>query len=469
MGDRQESGKAIWHGRFDQGPSEVTQAFVESLSFDRRLYRHDIAGSIAHARMLKAVGLITGKALRAIEAGLKVIDDEISSGKFRFRKSDEDIHMAIEAALIDKAGEAGKMLHTGRSRNDQVALDLRLYVRDAIDGPLVSGLDRLAGAFVDLSARQGEAVMPGYTHLQPAQPVVAGAVVLAYVEALERDRERLLDCRKRVDCCPLGAAALAGTTLGIDRRFVAKQLGFKRVCRNSIDAVSDRDFAVELTFCLSTIALHLSRWAEEWIIWSSGEFGFVVFDDAYCTGSSMMPQKRNPDVLELVRGKSGGVFGQLVALLTMLKGLPLAYNRDMQDDKRYVFEALDIVVASLEIAAAVVGSARFDEEAMAGRLDEGYLEATGLAEYLVGRGVAFRAAHEVVGRIVAHCEKIGKKLRDLSLDELGRFTDNIGSDVYTVLDASRLVKAYRSAGSAGVREWRKQLRYWQRVVLTRSL
>jgi len=297
--------------------------------------------------------------------------------------------------------------------------------------------------------------------------VTAGSMLLVYVEQLERDRERLMDCRRRVDVCPLGACALAGTTLPIDRKFTARELGFKKICRNSIDAVGDRDFAVELVFDLSMIALHLSRWAEEWIVFSSPEFGFVQLSQAHCTGSSIMPQKRNPDVLELVRGKAGGVFGQLLAMLTMLKGLPPAYNRDMQEDKRAVFEALDTVSMSLAISAEVVAVSALNGQAMAARLSEGYLEATGLAEYLVGKGMPFRRSHQVVGRIVAYCEKSGKRLRDLSLDKLREFADDVGKDVYAVLDSSRLVKAYRSAGSAGASEVRKQVRYWNRVLSSR--
>ena len=460
--------KPMWHGRFECAPADLTRAFVESLSFDQRLYKHDIAGSIAHARMLRSVGLLTTAELLAIEQGLKAIADQIEAGRFKFDAGDEDIHMAVEAALIRRIGEPGKKLHTARSRNDQVALDLRLYLRDAIDQGVLPAIDRLQSALVGLADRDGEFVMPGFTHLQHAQPIAAGAAVLAYVEQLDRDRARLVDCRRRLNCCPLGAAALAGTTLPIDRQLVARELGFSELCRNSLDAVSDRDFAVEFVFDLAMIAMHLSRWAEEWILWASPEFGFVILDEAYCTGSSIMPQKRNPDVLELIRGKSAGVFGQLLALLTMLKGLPLAYNRDLQEDKRWVFAAMDAMLPALEIAAALVSGSRFNERAMRARLAEGYLEATGLAEYLVGKGLPFRQAHQLVGRIVAHAEKQAKKLADLSLDELRTFSENIASDVREVLDASRLVKAYRSAGSAGVKELRLQVRFWKKTLSARS-
>jgi argininosuccinate lyase len=347
-----------------------------------------------------------------------------------------------------------------------VAVDLRLYLRDAIDGRLLPALDAVQKAFVEMARRDGMAVVPGFTHLQHAQPVCAGAVILAYVEMLERDRERLIDCRKRMDWCPLGACALAGTTLKTDREFTAKELGFANVTRNSIDSVSDRDFAVELVFVLSMIAMHLSRWAEEWILWCSQEFGFLEPDEAYCTGSSIMPQKRNPDVLELIRGKAGGVYGQLLALLTMLKGLPLTYNRDMQDDKRYVFDALDTVGMSLEISAAMIAGSRLKADVMESKLNDGFLEATALAEYLVGKGMAFRQSHQVVGHTVAYAEKQGKRLAELTLEELSTLAGGkmIGRDVYTVLDSRKLVFAYRSLGSAGVSELKAQLRYWDAVM-----
>jgi len=463
-----DAGKPMWHGRFEKEPAERTQAFVESLSFDRRLYKHDITGSIAHARMLEAVGLIKPAERKAIEKGLRAIAERIDRGEFEFATADEDIHMAVEAALIREIGEPGKKLHTARSRNDQVALDLRLYLRDAIDLHLAPAIRSLQSAFLALARKQGELVMPGFTHLQHAQPVVAGAVLLTYVEQLERDRLRLLDCRRRIDCCPLGAAALAGTTLPIDRNHVAGELGFGELCRNSIDAVSDRDFAAEFVFDLALIAVHLSRWAEEWVLWSAPEFGFVVVGEQYCTGSSIMPQKRNPDVLELIRGKSGLVCGQLTGLMTMLKGLPLAYNRDLQDDKRAVFDAYDSVLASLEIAADLVASTSLDGEAMARRLDEGFLEATALAEYLVAKGTPFRQSHQIVGRIVASAEKQGRKLRDLSLDELKAFSENMASDVHRILDSRHVVAAYRSAGSAGVTELQKQINHWKKVLNARN-
>jgi len=363
---------------------------------------------------------------------------------------------------VERLGQVGKKLHTARSRNDQVALDLRLYLRDAIDQDLLGKLTTLQAAFVDLADRQRGTILPGLTHLQPAQPVSAAAVLLAYVEQLQRDKDRLRDSRRRIDCCPLGAAALAGTTLPIDRRKVADELGFAQVCQNSIDAVSDRDFAVEFVFCLSMIAMHLSRWAEEWIVFNNPRVGFLRLDESFCTGSSIMPQKRNPDVLELIRGKAGGVFGDLQALLVMLKGQPLSYNRDMQEDKRWVFDAHDTVSRMLTVAAGVVATATFDRQVCAEALSQGYIEATGLAEYLVGKGVAFRQAHELVGQLVAECEREGKRLAELSLQRLRSVSERIEADVYDYLDAEKLVDKYSSLGAAGPGEAAKQLARWKR-------
>jgi argininosuccinate lyase len=458
----------IWHGRFSQSPAEATKRFVESLSFDRRMYKHDIAGSIAHARMLEKVGLINKQELQAIVRGLDDIARQMDEGKFEFDAAHEDIHMAIETRLIERIGEPGKKLHTARSRNDQVALDLRLYLRDAVDLEILPALDNLQRAFITLAEKQGEALMPGYTHLQHAQPVLAGAVMLSYVEQLERDRERLSSTRGRINVMPLGSAAIAGTTLPIDREVTAGELGFASITRNSIDAVSDRDFAVEFVFDLAMIALHLSRWAEDWILWSTSEFDFIDLDERYCTGSSIMPQKKNPDILELIRGKTGRVYGDLTALLTLIKGLAGGYNRDLQEDKVAVFDAYDTVLASLKVAAEVVATARFKTEPMAQQTQRGFLEATGLAEFLVQKGMPFRQAHHTVGRIVAHCEKNNKKLSDLALDELKTFSENIDVDVYMVLSAEKLVEAYSSYGSAGTGSMSVQLKFWNKTLTERK-
>jgi argininosuccinate lyase len=458
----------IWHGRFSQAPAQATQQFVESLSFDRRMYKHDIAGSIAHAKMLKDVGLITRAELDEIIDGLEDIAIEMDEGKFKFDPAHEDIHMAIETTLIARIGEPGKKLHTARSRNDQVALDFRLYLRDVIDLNLIPAIDALQEAFVELAKNQGHAVMPGYTHLQHAQPILAGAILLSYAEQLDRDRDRLMDCRKRMNVMPLGSAAIAGTTLPIKRNITAIELGFSEVCRNSIDGVSDRDFAAEFLFDLALTATHLSRWAEDWIMWCSSEFNFIDLDQRYCTGSSIMPQKKNPDILELIRGKTGRVYGNLINLMTILKGLPSGYNRDMQDDKLAVFEAYDVILMSLKVAAEVVSTTNLKPEVMKAQTDHGFLEATGLAEYLVKKGMPFRQAHNVVGKIVAICEKGDKKLSDLTLDELKASAEIIGEDVYQVLSAEKLVEAYQSYGSAGVKSLKEQLKYWQDAFVTRN-
>jgi argininosuccinate lyase len=458
----------IWHGRFSQSPAEATQKFVESLSFDRRMYKHDIAGSIAHAKMLKEVGLINSNELEEIIEGLEDIAIEIDTGKFKFDPAYEDIHMAIETTLIARIGESGKKLHTARSRNDQVALDIRLYLRDAIDLHLLPGIDNLQRAFVDFAAREGTAVMPGYTHLQHAQPILAGAILLSYVEQLDRDRSRLIDCRKRMNVMPLGSAAIAGTTLPIKRNITAIEMGFSEVSRNSIDGVSDRDFAAEFLFDLSILAMHLSRWAEDWILWSSSEFDFIDLDERYCTGSSIMPQKKNPDILELIRGKTGRVYGDLINLMTILKGLPSGYNRDLQEDKVAIFDAYDVVQMSLSVAAEVVGTSKLKSDVMKSQTEKGFLEATGLAEYLVKKGMPFRQAHNVVGKTVAFAEKEGKRLCELTLEQLKAMEDRIGADVYEVLSAEKLVEAYQSYGSAGSKSLADQLKYWQDTFAARN-
>ncbi len=458
-----KSSSPIWHGRFSNGPADSTQEFVESLSFDKRLYKYDIAGSIVHAKMLAYVGLITQKELRAIIKGLKEIAKEIDEGKFAFDTSFEDIHMAIETTLIEKIGEPGRKLHTARSRNDQIALDIRLYLRDIIDTELFPAIRNLQSAFVELADKNRDVICPGYTHLQHAQPIFVAHLLLSYVEQLERDNQRLADAYKRINVLPLGSCALAGTTLEIERSFVAKELGFSDISRNSIDSVSDRDFAIEFVFVLAMIASHLSRWAEDWILWASSEFDFIELDERYCTGSSIMPQKRNPDILELIRGKTGRVYGDVMNLLTLVKGLPSSYNRDLQEDKPAIFDAIDTIVPALKISAEIVSSAKFKADKMLAQTSEGFLEATGLAEYLVGKGIPFRQAHRTVGKLVAYCEKNNKKLFELTLDEFRQFGDNIqfDADVYDMLRADKLVSKYISYGSAGKKSVSFQLKYWK--------
>ena len=450
-----------WQARIGAAQDALAVQFVESLSFDYRLAKHDILGSIAHATMLESVGLLSKADLAAIKEGLLEILREIEAQKFKFDVTQEDIHMAVEAALIARIGEPGRRLHTARSRNDQVALDIRLWCREAI-GILQERIADLQRAFVHMAGEQGQAVMPSFTHLQRAQPIVAGHELLAYCEMLERDKARLADCLKRVNISPLGAGAVAGSTLPIDRKKSAALLGMDGVTANSLDSISDRDFLCELAFDLSMVAMHLSRWAEQWILYVTTEFGFMKIGDAFTTGSSMMPQKRNPDLLELIRGKTGGVYGQLVALLTMMKGQPLAYNRDMQEDKRFIFFAYDTVDACLVMAAAIVLHTKILPERIKARLDEGFSDATVMAEYLVKKGVAFRTAHHVVGSLVAECEKRGLgKLADLSLEAMRGASEAIGKDVYECVGAAKVVAAYRRAGAGGTESLKVLLKQWK--------
>ncbi len=448
-----------WEKRLSGGPDELAVGFVESLSVDRRLYKYDIVGSIAHAQMLADQKLISKDELKLIKDGLIEISEEIAAGRFEFRKEYEDIHMAVEAALIARVGEAGKKLHTGRSRNDQVATDIRLWMRDEIE-VLRAKITLLQKAFVKLAGKYSEDVMPGYTHLQRAQPIVIASYLLSFVEQLERDFVRLGNCRGSLDTSPLGCGAIAGTTLPLDRKSTAKQLGFSDISYNSIDAVGDRDFCAEFIFDCALIAAHLSRLAEDWMVFSTNEFGFVRIDDAYCTSSSMMPQKRNPDMLELIRGRTGRVYGSLTAMLTILKGQPSGYNRDLQEDKVHVFSASDTVEACLDMAAAIVSHTKFDTKRIAAGLDEGFLDATALAEYLVGKGVAFREAHGIVGSLVAYCEKENKKLAELNVDEFKRHCASIEADVYESLGAGSTVKNYVTKGAAGPKQAREQIEYW---------
>ena len=457
MKDKQRS----WEKRLAAAPDELTVEYVESLSYDQRLYKYDIVGSIAHAAMLAEQKLITPAEFRAIEKGLVEIAAEIEAGRFEFDKAAEDIHMAIEAALIRRIGDPGAKLHTGRSRNDQVATDLRLWLRDEIE-TLQAGIARLQDAFVQLAARHTTDPMPAYTHLQRAQPIVIAAYLLSFVEQLERDAVRLKNCRTLLNASPLGAGAIAGSTLAIDRKSTARQLGFADLVHNSIDAVSDRDFCAEFIFDCALVAAHLSRFAEDWILFSSSEFGLIRIDDAFCTSSSMMPQKRNPDVLELMRGKTGAVYGALVAMLTILKGQPSGYNRDLQEDKIHVFSAADTTAKSLEIAAAVVSHTTFRTKETRAGLDAGFLDATALAEYLVQKGIPFRTAHGIVGALVTRCEKEGKQLGQLSLAEFQEHSSAIEADVFDHLGPVNVVRRYVSAGAAGPEQAQQQLDFWKK-------
>ncbi|MGQ0622014.1 MAG: argininosuccinate lyase [Panacagrimonas sp.] len=440
------SNSKLWGGRFSESTSGLMEAFSESVSFDSRLYRQDIRGSQAHARMLAKVGVLAGPDAEAIVDGLDQILADIEAGCFEWKTELEDVHMNIEAELTRRIGEAGKRLHTGRSRNDQVATDVRLYLREAIDA-LVGVVETLASALLDLAEREADTVMPGFTHMQIAQPVTFGHHMLAWREQLLRDRSRLSDCRRRLNVLPLGSAALAGTVYPIDRAYVAEQLGFDSVSENSLDAVSDRDFAIEFCACASLIMVHLSRWSEELILWSTPMFGFVNLPDRFCTGSSIMPQKKNPDVPELVRGKTGRVIGDLTALLVLMKGQPLAYNRDNQEDKEPLFDAIDTVSACLRIYAELVPSIEVRRERCRAAAAAGYSTATDLADYLVRKGLPFRDAHHAVGSAVAHAVKKGCDLSELSIEELRGFSVLIDADVFASITLEGSLAARNHIGA----------------------
>jgi argininosuccinate lyase len=449
-----------WGGRFSSGTDSRVELFTESISFDQRLYRHDIRASQAHARMLAEVGLLTSAEAEQIVTALDEIGGEIEAGKMEFSVSLEDIHTHIEQALIKRLGDVGRKLHTARSRNDQIVTDVKLWTRDACDD-----VDRLLGELqrqlVAAAERHNGLILPGYTHLQRAQPVLAAHYFLAYVEKYQRDRDRLIDARKRINVLPLGAAALAGTSLPINRDHVRESLGFDSVARNSLDVSSDRDFLLEYVFGLTSIALHLSGWAEEWILWTTTEFGFLELPDAFCTGSSIMPQKKNPDVLELIRGKTGRVVGALTNLLVLVKGLPLAYNRDLQDDKVALFQAHDTVAACLDVAAPLIAGARLRNDVIESRLDAGFLDATTLMESLIQRGVPMRSAHEAVGKLVRLCEERKCRLVDLPAAEFDAIHAGLSAGVYDVLGVKNVIGAFRSAGSTAPYEVEKQIRFWR--------
>ncbi len=421
-----------WSGRFSEPVDELVKRYTASVGFDRRLAAVDIQGSLAHARMLHEVGVLSANDLADIERGMQGIGADIAAGRFHWSVDLEDVHLNIERRLTELVGDAGKRMHTGRSRNDQVATDVRLWLRAAIDD-IAALLRTLQTRLVDLAERHADTVMPGFTHLQVAQPVTFGHHLLAYFEMLERDRERLADCRRRVNRLPLGAAALAGTTYPIDRARVAQLLGFEAVAANSLDAVSDRDFAIEFCACAALIMTHLSRLSEELILWMSPRFGFIMLADRYCTGSSIMPQKKNPDVPELVRGKTGRVNGHLVCLLTLMKGQPLAYNKDNQEDKEPLFDTADTLADTLRVFADMMSGITVDADAMRQAAAEGFATATDLADYLVKKGLPFREAHEAVARAVRAAGEQGKDLAQLSLEALRGFSPLVGEDVFAAL------------------------------------
>jgi len=446
----------LWGGRFAKSTADSVVDFTASIDIDRRLYKHDIAGSIAHARMLGKQRIIPVSDARAIVAALKSIEEEIESGVFPFDRADEDIHMNVERRLIQKIGSTGEKLHTARSRNDQVSLDMRLYLREALTG-ILRRLEGLQKALGRAAKRNQTALMPGYTHLQRAQPVLFAHHLLAYVEMFERDKDRYRHCFDEVNVLPLGSGALAGTPFPIDREYVAKLLRFPRISHNSLDAVSDRDFILEFLSASAILFVHLSRLAEELILWSSEEFGFVELPDAYCTGSSMMPQKKNPDVAELVRGKTGRVYGHLIALLTIMKGLPLAYNRDLQEDKEPFFDTADTVEKCLLVMRDLLNGLTVRRERMRSAAETGYMNATDLADYLVGRGLSFRSAHEVVGRLVRYCLDAEIRLEEVPLEKMREFSPAIGEDVYHVLELQACVDRRQVPGGTASKNVERRL------------
>jgi argininosuccinate lyase len=450
-----------WGGRFKEETKTEVEEFTSSIRFDKRLYKYDLLGSIAHAEMLAKQGIIKKEESRKIVRGLRKIGQEIETGKFPFRAYLEDIHMNIESRLIEKIGAVGGKLHTARSRNDQVALDIRLYLRDEIK-QIESLVKNLQSSLLKKAEENIDAIMPGYTHLQRAQPVLFSHYLLAYFDMFERDRERLSACLERMNVCPLGAGALSGTGFPIDREFVAGRLGFKRVSENSIDSVSDRDFAIEFASASAVLMMHLSRLSEEIVLWSSQEFNFLVLPDSFTTGSSIMPQKKNPDVPELVRGKAGRVYGNLVGLLTMMKSLPLSYNRDMQEDKELLFDTVDTVKGSLTIYSLLIKGLRIDRKRMLEAAREGFITATDMADYLVRKGVPFRKAHEMVGKIVRFAIDRGKGLEEIPLQRLKQFSDLIGSDIYKYLSPEKSVELKSSTGGTSKRNVINRIRSLKR-------
>ncbi|MEO7760652.1 MAG: argininosuccinate lyase [Casimicrobiaceae bacterium] len=467
MADSSVQSPGGWSGRFNEPVSELVQRYTASIGFDFRLAEWDIAGSLAHARMLQAVGVISAADLADIERGMAMISTEIAAGKFEWSLDLEDVHFNIEKRLTTLVGDAGKRLHTARSRNDQVATDVRLFVRAAID-QIVGLIKDLQSSLVDVAEVHADVILPGFTHMQVAQPVTFGHHLLAYFEMLERDVERLRDCRRRVNRLPLGAAALAGSSYPIDRAMVAEELGFEAIARNSLDAVSDRDFAIEFCAAAALIMTHLSRLSEELVLWMSPRFGFIDLPDRFCTGSSIMPQKKNPDVPELVRGKTGRVNGHLVALLTLMKGQPLAYNKDNQEDKEPLFDTVDTLVMTLTIYADMVAGIRVNAGRMRAAAFEGFATATDLADYLVKKGVPFRDAHETVARAVRHAEAQKRDLSELPLADLRGFSAAIDDDVFAVLALEGSVASRNHAGGTAPEQVRRAVTVARALIAGKS-
>ncbi|GLI56246.1 argininosuccinate lyase [Propionigenium maris DSM 9537] len=438
----------LWGGRFVEGSSKILEEFNASINFDKRMYAEDIEGSIAHSKMLAKQGIISSEEQRAMKDGLLEIKEEIEAENFVFHIEDEDIHMAIEKRLIEKIGQIGGKLHTARSRNDQVAVDIRMYLKK--EGTLIKKLlEELMGSILNKSIENKEVIMPGYTHLQRAQPISAAHHFMAYFQMFKRDYERLEQSIERMDELPLGAGALAGTTYNIDREFVAKELGFEKVTENSIDTVSDRDFIIEMNFVISMISMHLSRFCEEIVVWSTTEFSFVEMADTYSTGSSIMPQKKNPDVAELIRGKTGRIYGNLVGIMTVMKGLPLAYNKDTQEDKEGIFDSIDTIKISLVIFKEMFETMKINADRMYENLEGGFINATDVADYLAKKGVPFREAHRIVGEIVVYCEVNKRKISELKLGEFKEFDEAFGEDIHKKISLESCVWERNSYGGTG--------------------
>ena len=446
----------MWKGRFTKSATQSANEFNASIQFDQRFYAQDIQGSTAHARMLAKQGILTADEAEAITSTLAAIKEDIEDGKIEFTIENEDIHMNIEAVLTERIGDTGKKLHTARSRNDQVAVDFRLYMRQEID-LIIALVEKLKEALYKIAEGNQETIMPGYTHLQRAQPVTLAHYMLAYYQMFSRDASRLADCRKRLNQLPLGSGALAGTTYNTDRDFLAKELDFDSICPNSIDAVSDRDFALEFLSDASILMMHLSRFCEELIIWNSTEFGFIDMDDAFSTGSSIMPQKKNPDMAELIRGKTGRVYGDMITLFTLMKSLPLAYNKDMQEDKPPVFDAVDTLKASIGIFTEMISTITFNKDTMRAAVKNGFMNATDAADYLVRKGIPFRDCHEIIGRIVLHCVNNNTAIEDIPLETLREFSDKFDEDIYENITAEACVNAKKSKGSTSFASVREQL------------
>jgi argininosuccinate lyase len=456
-------GRKLWAGRFVGQTNRLVEAFTSSLAFDRRLYAADIEGSIAHCKTLKKAGILSSRETTTLIGGLKQIKGEFESARFPFKRDDEDIHMAIERRLTELLGPVGGKLHTGRSRNDQVATDLRLYLRDSLSA-LEDELRDLQRALVGQARRHLDVIMPGYTHLQRAQPVLFAHHLLAYVEMLERDRSRVRQARERANVMPLGSGALAGSNYAVDRQYTARLLGFSSVSENSLDAVGDRDFVLDALAAVSIIMMHLSRLSEELVLWSSQEFHFVDLPDAFCTGSSMMPQKKNPDVPELVRGKTGRVYGHLVGMLTVMKGLPLSYNRDLQEDKEALFDALDTVHAAVRLYGELIAGLVVDRSAIAKTATSGYLLATEVADYLVTKGTPFREAHEITGRIVRHALDRGLDLQDVALADLRMYSDRFEKDVMDAITLEGAVERKAQIGGTARTRVEGRLKTWEKLI-----